>query len=262
MGLIISVINNKGGVGKTTVACNLAHALGNMGRKILVADFDNQCNSTDILLKSPIPAAHSLYEILNPATVPRDITHYIQPTKCRNVSILPNIPETAVLEPDLISARPESFFRFREHVRSYAADEFDYVVCDCPPNIGTFVLCSLYASDIAIVPIRAGSLFSVDGLLKAMDLIREIRNSTNKDLRFLKLLINLRDGRTAISKGTIDHIRNTFDPDQIFETEIPVNTAFERAEQMKDTIFNYDPNTAGARSFRALSRELVALLED
>jgi cellulose biosynthesis protein BcsQ len=261
MGFIISIVNNKGGVGKTLTSCNLADSLGKQNKRVLVIDIDSQCNTTSLLLPKGMTIRHTLYDILNPNTAPRDLNPFIYPTDCKNVSLIPNISDTATLEPDIITSAPDSFFRLRKVLRNYAVEEFDFTLIDNPPNMGSFVMCSLYASDFAIIPIKAGSAFSVEGLIKATKLIEDIRSKGNGDLRFLRLLINCLDARTAISKAIAEQIRNTFDPDQIFETEVPVNTAFEKAEALKKTIFQHDGTASGARAFRKLAKELISILK-
>jgi len=257
MGVIIAIANNKGGVGKTTVAVNLADALGRAGKRVLMVDADSQCNSSSIL----VPAERrrlTLYELLDPSTnggPPPSSCIYA--TGRANVSCLPNSAETAALEPDIIFGSPKTFFLLRDRLRQYAVDNFDYTLIDCPPNIGTFVLCSLYAADFVIVPITAASTYSVDGLLRAMDLVESIRKESNPDLIFLKLLINRLDKRTLVSRNITAHIAQNFAPEKIFQTAIPINTAFEKAEALKKTIFEFDQTAMGARAFRALAKELI-----
>ncbi len=261
MGFIISVVNNKGGVGKTIASCNLADALGKKGKKVLVVDIDPQCNSTSILLPQGIRISKSLYELLDPNEKKVAVNGYFYHTELKNVSIIPNISETGNLEPDLIVEAPKSFIKLRDALRAQAVDNFDYIIIDCPPNMGSFVLCSLYASDFVIVPIRAGSAFSIEGLIRATKLINEVREKGNPDLKFLRLLINSVDKRTAISKAITDQLKSIFHNDQIFNTQIPVNTAFEKAESAGNTIFQYDGTASGARAFRDLAKELISILE-
>jgi cellulose biosynthesis protein BcsQ len=125
--------------------------------------------------------------------------------------------------------------------------------------MGFFVVSALHASDFVIVPIWAGSAFSVEGLLKAVDLINDIRANGNADLRFLRLLINQVDRRTAMTRVSIDQLNKHFPADQIFKTMIPVNAAFQRAENERKTIIRYDPTTLGAKAYRALARELLEI---
>lgn len=259
MGSIISVVNNKGGVGKTTTTCNLADALGKKDKKVLVLDIDPQCNTTSVLLSPSISIRKSLFDILQNDKVV-DINTYIYLTTCKNVLIIPNITDTAGLEPDLISAAPESFFNLRNKLRQYAIENYDFTIIDCPPNMGTFVLCALYTSDFVIVPIKAGSAFSVEGLIRAVQLIKEVYEKGNPDLRFLRLLINAVDKRTSISKAIASQLNEIFDEDQIFKTEVPINTTFEKAESHGKTIFQFDGSASGAKAYRQLAQELVSII--
>ena len=257
VGVVIAIVNNKGGVGKTTAACSLAHALGLLGRRVLVADLDPQGNATALLVSHHLDRQHSLYELLAHERLESPIARFIYPSQYERVFCLPNIPETASLEPELILSTPASFLRLRRHLRDYALRHFDFVIIDTPPNLGTFVICALHTADFALVPVKAGSAFSVAGLLKAVHLINEVRIQNNKDLRFLRLLINHVDKRTLINRALTEQLFRTFREDQIFRTSIPGNTAFEQAEAAGVTIFRYDPRAPGARAFRELAQELL-----
>jgi len=145
-------------------------------------------------------------------------------------------------------------------LRDYAINNHDFTIIDCPPNMGSFVLYALYTSDFVIVPVKAGSAFSVEGLIRDTKLIEEVKTKGNSDLNFLRLLINSVDNRTAISKAITSQLHNIFDENQVFETQIPVNTAFEKAESMGETIFQNDGTASGARAFRALAIELISIV--
>ncbi|MGO9393624.1 MAG: ParA family protein [Desulfobaccales bacterium] len=257
MGVIIAIVNNKGGVGKTTAACNLAHALGLLGKRVLVVDLDPQCNATSLLLSNRLDRQHSLYELLAHETLGFPLAGAIYPGQYEGVSCLPNVPETAALEPELIMGAPASLFRLRRHLRHYALRHFDLVIIDTPPNLGSFVICALNTADFALVPVKAGSAFSVSGLLQAVRLINEVRVKDNKDLKDLRLLINQVDRRTVISRTLTEQIFKAFGKDQIFKTSIPGNTAFEQAEAAGATIFRWNANAPGARAFRELAQELL-----
>jgi chromosome partitioning protein len=259
VGVVIAIVNNKGGVGKTTAACNLAHALGLLSRRVLVVDLDPQGNATVLLLPHHLDQHYSMYELLAKETKAPPINKFIYPSQYDGVFCLPNVPETASLEPRLILGAPASFLRLRRHLRDYALQEFDFVIIDTPPNLGTFVLCALNTADFALVPVKAGSAFSVAGLLKAVRLVNEVRTQSNNDLRFLRLLINQVDKRTLISRSLTEQLFKTFRKDQIFKTIIPGNTAFEQAEAAGATIFRYNPNATGARAFRDLAQELLEI---
>jgi cellulose biosynthesis protein BcsQ len=118
-------------------------------------------------------------------------------------------------------------------------------------------MCALTIADFALVPVKAGSSFSVEGLLKAVRLINEVRIQNNKDLRLLRLLVNQVDKRTLISRTLTEHLAGAFREDQIFHTTIPVNTAFEQAEAAGATIIQHNPSAPGSRAFRDLAQELL-----
>jgi len=261
MGHIISVINNKGGCGKSTTTFNLADALGKKGKRVLVIDMDPQCNTTSILLSPGRSIDSSLYEIIDPLSPPQDIDGFIYPTGNKNMFLIPNIPETGAMEYKMVSSAPDSFSKPREMIRDYALKNFYTTIIDNPPNMGAFVKSSLYISDFVIIPIKAGSAFSVEGLIKATHLIAEVRNNGNPHVRFLRLLINSLDRRTTIGKAFRDLILQAFDKRQIFETEIPMNSTFEKAESMRETIFQCDGTSAGARAFLNLAGEFISIME-
>lgn len=254
-GMIISVTNNKGGVGKTTTAVNLAHGLTRQGQRVLVVDMDSQCNSTNILLRWRVPN-DTLYEVFSEDARMSDC---IYPTEYERLFCLANSTNTSVLEPHLLQALPESFQIVRNRIREYVQEHYDFALIDCPPNMGFFVVSALIASDSVIVPVESGSSFSIEGLIHAIRLINEIRETRNPDLRFLRLLVNKVDRRTVMTKVTIDQLRENFAEDQLFETMIPVNAAFQRAEHELKTITRYDPTTLGAKAYRQLAKELLGI---
>ncbi len=260
---VIAVANNKGGVGKTTIAVNLADALARKGVPTLVVDMDTQCNATTILFPKQIPIRKSLYEMLSEQVLdPNEINSYIYETKYSEVFCLPNIEETAALEPQLILDAPNTFLKLRKFLRPFILEKFKITLIDTPPNMGTFVLTALHMADYVIVPVKAGSLFSIEGLVKQVNLIKSIQETGNPELRFLRLIINQLDRRTVISRRIQDRIEATFKPDQIFQTTIPICTAFERAEALGQTILKYDGSSSGAKTMREIAKELLAHLEE
>lgn len=257
-GIVISIINNKGGCAKTTTAINLAHALDKEGQNVLVIDNDSQCNSSGMLLKNIAVVNNTLYNLISQNV---NIATCIYPTSYKRISVLPNDQRTAALEIPLAKNMPESLFIYRDKMRDYVRRSFDIILIDNPPNLGFFVAASLYMSDFVIVPNEAGSMFSFEGLLNAVEFINDIREDGNPDLRFLRLLITKVDRRTNAAANIIRMIRETFAPDQIFDTIIPTNAAFQQAELQKKSIFRFQINSPGAKAYRALAVELLAILE-
>ncbi len=257
-GIVISIINNKGGCAKTTTTVNLAHALDKEGKNVLVIDNDSQCNTSTMLINIASAINNTLYNLIS-QNIP--ITTCIYPTSYRRISLIPNDQRTAALEIPLAKNMPESFFIYRDKIRDYVLNSFDIILVDNPPNLGFFVAASLYMSDFVIVPNEAGSMFSFEGLLNAVEFINEIRENGNPDLRFLRLLISKVDRRTNAGANIIRLIRETFKPNQIFETIIPVNAAFQQAELKKQSIFKFQINSPGAKAYRLLAAELLTILD-
>jgi len=257
MGTIITIANNKGGVGKTTLACNLAHALTLKGGRALVIDTDSQCNSTSLLTGGNINFQNSLYDILTS----RDLLakKAIIESNIKRIDLLPNISDTAVLEYDLSQNLPDNYSILRSKVRDYTKDTYQYILIDTPPNLGYFSLSSLFAADFCIVPIAAGSAYSIEGLLRVLAIIEKIQEDGNPDLRFLRLLVNNVDRRTAMGRVIISELEENFQG-RMFETHIPRSTVFEQAEYTKSTVFGSHAATYGAKAYRELAGELKQIL--
>lgn len=256
MGTIISIVNNKGGVGKTSTTINLAHALSNRGRSVLVVDLDSQANASEILVQ-PDSVESTLYELLN-GDAPAERCVY--PTEYERVSCLPNVEETSSLEFELAVDIPRSYGLLRDRLREHARSSYDYTLIDCPPNLGFYVVNALYASDFVVVPILSGSRFSLRGLTKALALIGAIRDKANPDLRFLRLLVNNVDKRTAMAKLTMRQIQQSFREEDFFDTTIPSNSTFQQAEHAGKSVIRFAPKSTGAKYYRELARELEDIL--
>ncbi|MFA7188683.1 MAG: ParA family protein [Sphaerochaetaceae bacterium] len=264
MGTIIAIINNKGGVGKSTVAVNLAAALGSNTRQILLGDMDAQCDATDNAGLTGVEIDRTLCGYLKKRLAgdhpgPDEFATYIHPTGERGVSIFPNHAESAWLESDLYAASPKSLYMLRDGFREYATKNYDYTILDTPPNMGIYVTMALIVADFVIVPVEGGSLRSVKGLSRAIQTIEEIRQNANTNLRFLRILMNRVDMRTSIARAVQDHLSSRYGEDKIFKTVIPQNTAMQQAEAVKKSILRYNGAGKGSQRFRALAKEVLAL---
>ncbi|WP_429885733.1 ParA family protein [Geoalkalibacter halelectricus] len=254
MSLIVSMINNKGGVGKSTCSINLAHALALRGLKVLVVDADSQANTSSIFC--PVKEA-TLFEVFSGGPVERSV----YATSYENLSCLPNHPKTATLELELYSKVPDSYFLLRKALRSGFSENYDICIIDCPPNLGIWVIQALICCDCVVVPVTCGSRFSIEGLDAALGHIESLQKKLNKDLFFLRLLVNQVDMRSKDQKAAVAALRNQFGEEMVFETVIPRNPAFMEAETNFKTVIREAPNSTGAKSFRVLAEEFVKLLK-
>lgn len=258
--MIATIVNHKGGVGKTSITVNLATALGNQDKRVLVVDNDPQSNATGILLSDP-RQKNTLYELLDPDNKNSVfIENFLYPTKSRNVWILPNTDATSGLEIPLANNYPQSQFRMRQLLREYALKHFDITLIDCQPTLGLFVANAMVAADAVIVPVDAGSSYSIDNLNVVMEMINAIQATFNTELKFFRMLINRTDKRTVVSKVLINEIRERFGADQVFNTEIPSNTAIQQAEYAKETVFKWSKSSTSANAYRKIAKELTAYI--
>lgn len=255
MGKLIAIVNNKGGVGKTTTAVSLSHALGLRGHPSLVIDLDSQCNSSSFLV-DPEMRDDTLFELLEGSCNNIDLCIY--QTKYKNLYCLPNAEETSGLELELIEKRKYNLLR--EVLSTDKLNKYEYIFLDCPPNLLFFVLSALYCSEFVIVPINSSSKYAIEGLSKVIDLVTQISNSENPNLKFLKLLINSVDKRTSISKIVIDKVYKIYGEKLIFKTLVPRSTAFEMAEYVGKPIIHHAPSSTGARAYRRLADEMTEIL--
>lgn len=258
--MIATVVNHKGGVGKTSMTVNLATALGNQGKTVLVVDNDPQSNATGILMTDPNPK-NTLYELLDPDNPsPPGIENFVYPTKSRNVSIIPNTDATSGIEIPLANQYPESQNYLRDRIRDYANANYDLTLIDCQPTLGLFVANAMIAADAVIVPVDAGSSYSIDNLSVVMEMIEAVKQSNNPDIKFFRMLINRVDKRTTVCKVLMDEIRKRFGEEQVFKTEIPINTSIQQAEYAKDTVSKWDAHSSATKAYRALAKEMIAIL--
>lgn len=263
-GIICCVCNHKGGVGKTSLTCNLGAALSLQKKKVLVIDNDPQANATGILLPSGTAVRNSVYELLDPNSKENEIPPVkdcIYPTSHKGLYCLPNVEETSGLEMDFAERYPDSLKFLRNKIRNYSKENYDYVLIDCSPTLSLFVANALHASDCVIVPVDAGSAYSLDGLRKVLELIDSIQKTGNPDLRFLRMMINRVDKRTSVSRVIIEDLNERFGKERIFSTMIPVNTPFQQAEYVKKTIFSYSPTSRGAKAYRQLAKEFISIFQ-
>jgi len=262
--VILAIVNNKGGVGKTTLATNLSHALANRGHKVLVADLDSQSNTTHFFLPPEISNYLSLYDLLKDTSRNKpesEIRRYIYPTEYEGVDLLPNVQRSAALEPILYQDVEAAYTALRRNLRDYALKHYKFCIIDCPPNIGVWVMMSLLASDCVIVPIESGSDRSIDGLDLAIDTINQVSETVNPDLRFLRLLVNKVDKRKTSTRNMLTRMAQDYGPENMFNTTLSESDIYKQSESENRTVIRYQPRSSAANQIRSLGAELCSILE-
>jgi chromosome partitioning protein len=248
---IIAIINQKGGVGKTTTSINFSTGLAMAGYSVLLIDMDPQAHSTIGLGVEPGSFQNAIHDVL---INKRDIRETILHTKTKNLEIVPASIRLDLAEQQLT---PQYFKeeRLNKAIRNL---DYDFIIIDCRPTLGTLTVNALYASNFIIVPLEM-SRYSLDGFADLIDTITTVKNSeTFEHERSLRLLINKFDSRKKIS---IDWITNEVDPYKhlIFDTKIRQNEALNQAHMAQEPIFNFDPKSHGAEDYKSLTQEFLNL---
>jgi len=255
-GAIIAVINNKGGVGKTTVATNLAYGLSQRGYNTALVDFDSQANSTSIILKGMTPT-YTIFDLLNPEQ-PEPIEKCICTTRFKNLKIIASEDKLAYLEFELISQ--QLFNLPKELIRPYCRDNFDISVIDCPPNVLYFSLAALRMCDYIIVPVVPQSRFSIEGLVRLNNFATKYASEQNPDLKSLKVVVNKLDNRMSLAKIILSDLQSILTKEKMFNTMIPTTSLIEHAEYMQELILTYSRSSKGARAYRQLTKEIEDMI--
>jgi chromosome partitioning protein len=258
-GIIIACSNNKGGSGKTCCSVTLAHALANRDKRVLVCDLDTQCNSTSLLLAPGSATKNSLYELFEGEA---PIAECIYPSQYELVDVLPNVEEVAAIEFDLIKDAETNLTIFRNRIRAYVEEKYDYIFLDCPPNLGFWTMSALITANLVISPTISGSGFSLDGLLRTIKLIKEIQQTVNPELRFFRLLINSVDKRTTMGKVTMAQLTDKLGQDLIFNTTIPTSALFQQAEHLRQSVLRHNSRSPAAKAYRSLAQEVIDLTKE
>jgi cellulose biosynthesis protein BcsQ len=254
--MIIAIVNNKGGTGKTTSALTFAHLLALKKHKVLVVDMDSQCNATSTL-GPRIVNFRSVYDLLSDLS---PAPGCIYPTEYKNLFVLPNIEDSSALEPSLLGRPGLGYSMLRDLLQDHAEQEYDHTIIDCPPNLGLFSIQSMMCADAVIVPVEAGSKYAVDGLDKTLKAIESIRDTFHPDLRLLRVLITKADMRTTVCRLSVEILRKQFQ-DLVFDAVITNNTDVKQAEMRRLLLLRHNPRSLAARAYKQALKELLGLIE-
>ncbi|MDZ5582237.1 AAA family ATPase [Enterococcus cecorum] len=248
---IISVANQKGGVGKTTTTVNLGASLAYLGKKVLLVDIDAQGNATSgVGIRKP-DVKEDIYDILVNEV---DIKETILPTSRENLFIVPATLQLAGAEIELTSMMA------RESRLKLALDEikadYDYILIDCPPSLGHLTINAFTASDSILIPVQC-EYYALEGLSQLLNTVRLVQKHFNPDLAIEGVLLTMFDARTNLGAEVVEEVRRYFQ-EKVHETVIPRNVRLSEAPSHGLSIIDYDIRSKGAEVYQALAKEVLA----
>jgi chromosome partitioning protein len=250
--VIIAIANQKGGVGKTTTAINLAAALASKGRKTLLLDLDPQANSSMSFVDTR-QLKSSVYDALTGDSVA--LPDIIRPAdRIPNLFIAPSTIALAKIEAKLLGEL-DSHFRLKDATQS-VRDSYDYIIVDTPPTLGIITVNALVAATHVLIPIQA-SYFALEGTDDLLETIDKIKVRANPQLQILGALITMYDKRTLLAKDIYEQIRNVFGI-KVFETVITKSVRLEESPAYRESIFTFAPRSSGAYEYYKLSEEVLS----
>ncbi len=250
MGKVIAIANQKGGVGKTTTAVNLAAALGVLEKKVLLIDADPQANASSGLGVDIEEAPAGTYELLEHEA---EASETIIKTGTPNLDLIPSHIDLVGVEVELVN-KPKREFMLKEAIKAIK-DEYDYVLIDCAPSLGLITLNALTAADSVIVPIQC-EYFALEGLGKLLNTIKNVQQIHNPDLNIEGLLLTMYDARLKLSNQVVDEVKKHFG-DMVFDTVIQRNVRLSEAPSFGESILEYDATSKGAVNYLNLADELI-----
>ncbi len=250
MGKIISVANQKGGVGKTTTTVNLGACLGALGKKVLIIDADPQGNSTSGFGIDKNKCEYNLYNVLIEKT---NIKSCIQVTQFKNVSICPCNMD--LLGAELLIDKEDNKEYILKEALNTVKNEYDFILIDCPPSLNYITLNAFCATDSVLIPIQC-EYYALEGVSDLTTNIKIIKQSVNPDIEIEGILLTMFDTRTNLSILVADDVKSCF-PDKVFKTAIPRNTRLGEAPSFGQPIIYYDKYCKGAESYTLLAKEVI-----
>ena len=246
---VMAIINQKGGVGKSTTAINLSAALGEMGKQVLLVDLDPQGNSSSGLGIEKSRVEHCVYDVLLNDVPVEDV---IIPDVCEGLDVIPATINLAGAEVELVAEMARE--NLRDSVGSLRG-KYDYVFIDCPPSLGLLTVNALVAADKLLIPIQC-EFYALEGVTKLLDSMKRVKTRLNPSLDIFGVLLTMYDGRTTLSKQVVEEVRNYFGK-IVFDTLIPRTVKLSEAPSFGQPITQYDPSGKGAQSYVDLAKEVI-----
>lgn len=255
LGKIISIFNQKGGVGKTTTTINLSAGLGKLGKEVLVIDIDPQGNSTSGLGVDKNNGNPIIYDVL---VNNMDIKDAIMKTSAEGVSIIGSNNELAGLEIEL--AREGNWENILISKLEKIKDKYDYIFIDCPPSLGILSVIGLVASNSVIIPIQC-EYYALEGVSQLFETIKLVKKGLNPNLEIEGVVLSMFDGRTNLSIQVVDEVKSFF-KGKVYVSLIPRNVRLAEAPSYGLSIMDYDSKSKGAEAYMELAEEFLELSEE
>ena len=255
MGKIISIFNQKGGVGKTTTTINLSAGVGKLGKKVLLIDIDPQGNATSGLGVEKDNGQPIIYDVLVNDV---DLKDAIRETTAENVNIIGSNNELAGLEIEL--AREGNWENILSNKLRDIRDDYDYIFIDCPPSLGILSIIGLVASDSVIIPIQC-EYYALEGVSQLFDTIKLVRKGLNPNLEIEGVVLSMFDGRTNLSIQVVEEVKGFF-KGKVYVSLIPRNVRLAEAPSHGLSIMDYDLKSKGAEAYMELAEEFLELVEE
>lgn len=255
MGKVVSVANQKGGVGKTTTTVNLGTIIAKRGKKVLLIDTDPQGNATSGLGVDKDNVEKSVYDVLVNDT---EFAETLKQTSIKNLKICPSNINLAGAEVQLVSMMSREQ-RMKEKL-DRIKDEFDYILIDCPPSLGLITLNAFTASDSILIPVQC-EYFALEGLGQLLNTVNLVKRHLNKSLEVEGALLTMYDIRTNLSNQVVKEVKKYFN-DKVYKTVIPRNVRLSEAPSFGMPITVYDPKSKGAKSYEKFAKEFMKINEE
>ena len=247
---IIAIINQKGGVGKTTTTVNLSAALGEQGKEVLLVDLDPQGNATSGLGIEKNEVEYCVYDaLLNDVS----LENIIIPNVYKGLDLVPATINLAGAEVELVTAIAREN-RLKDALGKFRG-KYDYIFIDCPPSLGLLTINSFVAADSLIIPIQT-EFYALEGVTKLLESMKLVKSRLNPSLNIFGVVLTMFDARTTLAKQVANEVRNYF-RDKVFDTEIPRTVRLSEAPSFGQPITQYEPDGKGAKAYIKLAKEVI-----